>query len=250
MKNKVINLFPNIQIKQNEVKEFSELFETFLKPFLNNYKDVEYYEDIFELGILAWNFGNLKSIWPEDDKAFLNVAKSKNVDFDLMQRMINYKVLNFNQYTDFIVDYDLDGPQEAPVVKLVTQEDEVYLYSMLDNIGIEESDDEFQENFIDRHAVILKPLKPFLEWLAKVFPEQNVEETQVTTYLVDEDIPDLEVWLSMKFDELFVFELDAWSTNKNQWPQKRTYKMFKEWFRVEVSTLIFDMEKSPISKLT
>ena len=248
MKKKVINLFDDKIIVQNTDVKYSELFENFLKPFVNEFKDVEYYEDIIELGIVAWNFGNLKSILPEDDDAFLNVAKDKNVDINLMKRMINYKVLNFKQYNNFVVDYDLEGSDEAPVLTLVTQEEDAYLSNMLDKIGNEDSQDQFEENYINRSAIILKPLQPFITWVKNLYPEDDFTGIEAITYLVDEDIDDLEAWITKKYDKLFTFELTGWSTNKKQWPQKRTHKMFREWFRVDVSTLVFDMERSPVSK--
>ena len=248
MKKKVINLFHNEIIVQNKGIKYSELFESFLKPFVNEFKDIEYYEDIIELGILAWNFGNLKSILPEDDDAFLNVAKDKKVDIKLMKRMINYKVLNFKQYGNFIVDYDLKGSDGDPVLQLITQEEEAYLSNMLDKIGNEDSREQFEENYINRSAIILKPLQPFIDWVKKIYPEDDLKENEVTTYLVTDEIEDLQDWLIKKFDKLFTFELQGWSTNKKQWPQKRTHKMFREWFKVDVSTLVFDMEKSPVSK--
>lgn len=248
MKKKVINLFHNEIIVQNKGIKYSELFESFLKPFVNEFKDIEYYEDIIELGILAWNFGNLKSILPEDDDAFLNVAKDKKVDINLMKRMINYKVLNFKQYGNFVVDYDLKGSDGAPVLQLITQEEEAYLSNMLDKIGNEDSREQFEENYINRSAIFLKPLQPFIDWVKKIYPEDDLKENEVTTYLVTDEIEDLQDWLIKKFDKLFTFELQGWSTNKKQWPQKRTHKMFREWFKVDVSTLVFDMEKSPVSK--
>jgi hypothetical protein len=249
MKNKVINLFKDKVIVQNQGVKYSELFEKFLTPFVNDFRDVEFYEDIIELGITAWNFGNMKSILPENvSDSFLEFAQDKNLDVALIQRMINYKVLNFKQYKNFIVDYDLDGEEEDPVLTVVTQEEEGYLANMLDKIGNEESVEEFQENFINRNAIILKPLKPFVDWVNKLYPEDDFQENRVSTYLVDEEIENLEVWITKKFDKFFMFELEGWSTNKKVWPQKRTNKMFKEWFRVEVSMLVFDMEKSPVSK--
>jgi hypothetical protein len=59
----------------------------------------------------------------------------------------------------------------------------------------------------------------------------------------------LKAWVKKKFDKLFTFELEAWNDNKKEWPQKRNYKMFKQWFQVAISTLVYDLENKPISKL-
>ncbi|WP_026976718.1 hypothetical protein [Flavobacterium tegetincola] len=250
MKKKVINLFKDNTVVQNQGVKYSELFENFLTPFVNDFRDVEFYEDIIEFGISAWNFGNMKSILPEDESdSYLKVANENIADVAVLQRMVNYKVLNFKQYGNFIVDYDLEEVEENPILTVVTQEEEGFLANMLDKIGNEESIEEFQENFINRNAIVLKPLKPFIDWVNKLYPEEEHFQTnQVSTYLVDEEIENLEVWITKKFDKFFMFELEGWSTDKKVWPQKRTNKMFKEWFRVEVSMLVFDMEKSPVSK--
>nr|MBP7471108.1 hypothetical protein [Flavobacterium sp.] len=61
MKNKVINLFdkPQIVVPNTGVK-YSQLLEKFLEPFVDDFKDAEFYEDIIEFGINAWNAANMK----------------------------------------------------------------------------------------------------------------------------------------------------------------------------------------------
>jgi hypothetical protein len=60
----------------------------------------------------------------------------------------------------------------------------------------------------------------------------------------DDKIDDVEKWLIKKFDKFFMMELDEWCANKKEWPQKRNYKMFKLWFKVEISEMIYDLEKN------
>jgi hypothetical protein len=76
--------------------------------------------------------------------------------------------------------------------------------------------------------------------------EEDIKETNI--YLVDDKIDDVEKWLKKKFDKFFMMELDEWFENKKDWPQKRNYKMFKQWFQVDVSTMIYDLEKNPVLK--
>lgn len=68
MTNKMTNLFGNSKIVQNEGVKYSALLEQFIEPFLKNFDNVEYLEDILEFSINAWNFGNLKEILPDSDK--------------------------------------------------------------------------------------------------------------------------------------------------------------------------------------
>lgn len=202
-----------------------------------------------QLGIVAWNFGNLKSILPDYDDAFLNLVKDKGVDINLMKRMINYKVINFKQYTNFIVDYDLVESKGEPILKIITQEEQAYHSNVVDKIGNEDSQEQFEENYVNRCAITLKHLHPFNSWITKLYPDDSFEEDEISTYLIDSDIDDLESWLQKKYDKLFTFELQGYSTNIKDWTQKRTYNMFKEWFRVEISTLVYDLEKAPILKV-
>lgn len=51
-----------------------------------------------------------------------------------------------------------------------------------------------------------------------------------------------------KYDKFFMMELDEWHKNKKEWPQIRSYKTFKQWFKVDISKMIYDLEKRPIVK--
>ncbi len=120
---------------------------------------------------------------------------------------------------------------------------------MLENFDPEEEEGNFDENYINRSAIILKPRQPFIDWCSNLYPEDIEDEIkEIKTYLISEDIDDIDQWLAKKFDKLFTLELDSWHTNKKEWPQKRNYKMFKEWFQIDVSKMIYDLELKPIVK--
>lgn len=250
MKNKVINLFgkPAV-VLQNKGVKYSQLLEKFIEPFVHELEDTEFYEDVFDLAIYAWNTGNLKSLLPAD--GFESVMNSNNYDLsemDLFKRMIDYKETHFKNYTNFIVDYELKETIEDPILSVTTQEEEAYIASMLNTMENESTSDDFEENYINRNAIILKPAQPFINWYASFNPNDLEEMKETRTYLVNEDIDDLEEWISKKYDKLFMFELESFNENKKEWPQKRNYKMFKEWFHIDVSTMIYDFELKPVSK--
>jgi len=254
MKDNVINLFGNKIVPNTGVK-YSELLEQFISPFVNEFRDVEYLEDIFEFAINAWNFGNMEVILPkgEFEKA-TGLIKEKDINVALLRKMIDYKATKFKEYEKFIVDYELKevAAGEDPILSIVTQEKEAYIANMMDSLENEVTEDDFEENYINRSAIILKPQQPFVDWYFKLNPndeldfEEDIKETNI--YLVDDGIDDIEKWLKKKFDKFFMLELDEWCTNKKEWPQKRNYKMFKLWFRVEISEMIYDLEKKPILK--
>jgi hypothetical protein len=224
-----------------------------MTPFTNDFSDIEYYEDIFEFAINAWNLANIKVLLPEEESdAAINLSnKEENVNVDLLNRMIDYKISHFEEYTSFMLDFELKETSGDPVLSVVTQEQDAYLTSMFENMEAENTKADFEENYINRIAIIIKPKQPFIDWcvnLLKDEEELDDADFEINTYLVDEDIKDVEQWLKKKFDKFFKIELENWCTNKKLWPQKRNYKMFSLWFRVEISEMIYDLEKKPILK--
>lgn len=251
MKNKVINLFNKPQVVvQNEGVKYSSLLEQFLAPFVNDFEDVEYYEDVFEFAINAWNFANMKVLLPESqgDEA-INAVIVKDIDFVLLNKMIDYKILKFKEYTNFIVNYELKETSGDPILSITTQPEEQYLAEMMNMIEEDTTENNFEENYINRTAIIIKPRQPFLDWCSKLYPDDLDEMNNTNTYLIREDVEDVESWLKKKYDKLFTIELESWHTNKKEWPQKRNYKMFKEWFQIDLSNMVYDLENSPVSKI-
>lgn len=97
---------------------------------------------------------------------------------------------------------------------------------------------------INRNAIVIKPKKPFFDWLNYLYPESPVnEKEEANIYLIKEKDSNeaIEKWLSRSFDQLFQNEL-------NDWPQKRTYKLFKEWFDFEIHSMVLDLEETEITK--
>lgn len=249
MKNKVINLFNKPQVVvQNEGVKYSGLLEKFLEPFINEFADVEFYEDIFEFAINAWNFANMKIILPDNESDdVLNSVPRAEVDFVLLNKMIDYKILNFKEYSNFIVDYDLKETDGDPILSITTQPEEQYLAEMMSRMEEDTTENNFEEGFINRTAIIIKPREPFLDWCAKLFPEEE-DFDNTNTYLINEDIEDVDSWLNKGYEKIFIAELQVWTHIKKQWPQKRNYKMFKEWFYIDQSSMIYDFEMKPVSK--
>ncbi|WP_310993899.1 hypothetical protein [Aequorivita marina] len=250
MKSKVINLFGDKNVVHNQGVKYSELLEQFIEPFTSDFSEKEYYEDIIEFAINAWNFGNIKMLISEEGMdSVVNSVKGKDVNVDLLKRMVEFKMTNFKEYTNFITDYEVDRTGDNPILSIITQKRDQYLNSMMEDTEAENTAIEFKENYINRSAITLKPLQPFLDWFSNLYPGELDEANETNAYLVSEDIDDVEAWLKKKFDKLFMIELEGWHTNKKDWPKRRTYKMFKQWFQVDISTMVYDLENEPVSKL-
>ncbi|WP_442587164.1 hypothetical protein ACSBL2_14065 [Pedobacter sp. AW31-3R] len=104
---------------------------------------------------------------------------------------------------------------------------------------------------INRNALFVKAKKPFYDWINYIDPEfPVVDNDEGTVYLIKEldTQKKLENWLKKHFDEIFRNELNGYHTDPEDWPQTRTFKVFKEWFSVEISSMVVDMLETPILK--
>lgn len=117
----------------------------------------------------------------------------------------------------------------------------------MDNEGIP-----YYFDTIDRNAIIVKPKKPFHDWLKSIYEEDKplFEKNENNVYLIREmeSIEKIRNWLKKNFDQIFINELNDWLTDEERWPKKRTFKMFEEWFDVEINSMILDLEDEEIYK--
>lgn len=105
---------------------------------------------------------------------------------------------------------------------------------------------------VNRNAILIKAKKPFYDWIHFVDPEFDVRPNEEgTLYLIKElnTKVKIENWLKKNYDQLFRNELSDYHTDMNDWPQKRTFRIFKEWFEVEISSMIVDLVDKPLEKL-
>lgn len=105
---------------------------------------------------------------------------------------------------------------------------------------------------IDRNAIIVKPKKAFYDWLNSTDPDHGPfqRDEDNTVYLIREmdSNEDIRKWVKKNFDKMFINELNDWLTDDERWPKNRTYKMFEEWFDLEINSMIIDLEDTSITK--
>jgi hypothetical protein len=98
---------------------------------------------------------------------------------------------------------------------------------------------------LNRSALIVRPKQPYLDWAAGLDDSgiQPDVEGEQTVYLVPEieDGRAAEAVLRGVFVEIFERELYRWHTDEAAWPTKRTFAMFKQWFRVEFHSIVEDL---------
>jgi len=105
---------------------------------------------------------------------------------------------------------------------------------------------------LNRSAVVVRPKQPFVAWLKSVeelhLPDVTLAKLGSTLYLVPDwdDPAEAEQVLREVYDDIFCRELEAWYTDEDTWPKRRTFKLFKQWFDVEHFDLVQDVGHGPI----
>lgn len=74
--------------------------------------------------------------------------------------------------------------------------------------------------------------------------------SETSVYLVKSrfSTEDTAKWMKRHFKDIFEGELIDRHTDENDWPAKRTYKIFKEWFNIGLHEHVVDMEDEPMRK--
>jgi len=105
---------------------------------------------------------------------------------------------------------------------------------------------------IDRCMLMVIPKKAYFDranslprTYSIIEPEDTVEPS---SYLLPDfdDEEDVEKFISKNFRVIFENELSAWTSNQSEWPIKITFKVFKDWFDIHVSTMVFDLGKNEV----
>jgi hypothetical protein len=97
---------------------------------------------------------------------------------------------------------------------------------------------------INRSAVLVTPRAPFLEWAEQhgngvPYP---VGEDRTAYLLPSYDMEsELEGILKHYYDLIFESELEDWMRDQSTWPKDRTYALFRQWFDVEVDSVVIDL---------
>jgi hypothetical protein len=102
---------------------------------------------------------------------------------------------------------------------------------------------------VNRTAVSLVGARPFVDWMlshdadaargtltvararpygtAILLPEFELEE-------------DIQEWIEDNVSWLFEFQLSTWTEDESSWPPTRDLKTFREWFTVDIHSVVVD----------
>jgi hypothetical protein len=245
-------------VNKSEAK-YSGMLLDLIKPYHPGVPDVDEVEALLNLATLAWNLANMKKLvplaynamWQETKKDFANDKDS----FRLLEKLVKEKIKSYDSYDMFIHQADINNTPDGQFFVTATAKPlESFLEDNLMADEDEEDEDElnFMPGYVNRNAFTVNHKKPFLDWLGKLEPNSlfPVETLDNNIYLLEEkeDNEEIEAWLKKNFDRVFSKELEAWHSNKKQWPKHRTYQLFNEWFDVSFQSIVYDLEDYPLDK--
>ena len=98
---------------------------------------------------------------------------------------------------------------------------------------------------LNRTAITINYKKPFVDWTNALTPELKQKEVNIlgesTTYLVKYSLDSADKCIKKYYKQLFEEELEGQWTDENDWPEKRSFKLFNDWFSYEISDLVVDL---------
>jgi hypothetical protein len=267
MAKKVIDIFSGKDVKPSKETNYSALLRDFMTPFVNDFPDEMTNEDRIGFAMNGWNLGFMSELMSKDEfKKMLSVASFPKHEYSILKGMIELKKKKYAEYDKFIDDFDFEEKNGELIITVTTKEKEDFfseiitkefdilsdLYDEFDDDIYDDFDDDvedYNEGFINRQALILKPQQPLIDWVNSLYPGRYKDSDFVTNlYLVDASIKNIDQWLKRHFKRFFCLELNEWHTLERDWPQKLTYKMFCQWFSIDYSRMIYDLESEPVSK--
>jgi hypothetical protein len=104
---------------------------------------------------------------------------------------------------------------------------------------------------INRTVLLVRPQQPYIDW-ANSFedagPLFSEDSNRGTAILIPDtyDEYNYENWVKKNWRQIFEEELESWMLDTDYWPEKLTYKMFKQWFTVLVGDMVIDLGREPI----
>jgi hypothetical protein len=96
------------------------------------------------------------------------------------------------------------------------------------------------------------PKQPYADWANSLDDdglqfELSEASDELTVFLGPDldTVEEIEAFVTKRFAFFFEYWLFGWSTDPAQWPQRRTRRMFREWFDVRIHTMVEDVVDAP-----
>ena len=104
---------------------------------------------------------------------------------------------------------------------------------------------------VNRAALLVRYKEPMIRWINESDSTdgppitQAATETERTVYLISDEAAEspkaTENWIRFHFADIFESELSGWYTEPDLWPKRRTFRLFQDWFEVEVHSGVYDL---------
>lgn len=112
---------------------------------------------------------------------------------------------------------------------------------------------------LNRGMIMLRYKQPYVDWAKSAGPSpcdliledanHDGEVFLVPSYDSRKNpidgTEDAVKWVEKRWRMLFEHVLGSWILDETEWPQKRTLKMFHEWFDIEYRSMVWDMGHEP-----
>ena len=98
---------------------------------------------------------------------------------------------------------------------------------------------------LNRAVVIARPKQPYLDWATSLDDSGLVPDAkgEQTAYLIPSYQYEEDAWVMLEqlYPSIFENELYGWCTDEAMWPSPRDFSMFKEWFAIELHSVVEDL---------
>lgn len=114
---------------------------------------------------------------------------------------------------------------------------------------------------LNRAAVVLRFKQPYVDWARLagpdplgeyLLPDANDDGDMFLIPSYDSPVDSVDGtedairWVEKRWKMFFEHFLESWIQDESAWPEKRTLKMFREWFDVEYRSMVWDMGHEPL----
>jgi hypothetical protein len=108
---------------------------------------------------------------------------------------------------------------------------------------------------LNRTAISIVGAQPFVDWMRQTDADVDKGALTVararpfgTTFLLPEFEleEDVQEWVEENFAWLFEFQLATWTDDEGSWPPARDLRAFRDWFRVDIHSVVVDVADDDI----
>jgi hypothetical protein len=108
---------------------------------------------------------------------------------------------------------------------------------------------------INRTAIAITGAQPYVDWTRQTDAGTSsgiVTVVRARPYGTAVLLPEFELeedvleWVEENAGWLFEYQLAAWTDDEASWPATRDLKTFREWFRVDILSVVVDVADSDI----